>query len=73
MIISTYILCLVYQIITKFDVLENDVMLNCLPMFHSFGLTAGTVILIPLTSNDLLSVASTEGSLSTTTSSVSTS
>lgn len=38
------ILSNVYQIITKFDVLENDVMLNCLPMFHSFGLTAGTFL-----------------------------
>ena len=38
------ILSNVYQIATKFDILENDVMLNCLPMFHSFGLTAGTFI-----------------------------
>lgn len=34
----------VYQLITKFDILENDVMLNCLPMFHSFGFTVGTFV-----------------------------
>ncbi len=32
----------IWQISTKFDILENDIILNCLPMFHSFGMTAGT-------------------------------
>ncbi len=38
------ILSNVYQLLAKFDILERDVMLNCLPMFHSFGLTAGTFL-----------------------------
>lgn len=33
-----------YQIPSRLDVLTNDVFLNCLPMFHSFGLGAGTVL-----------------------------
>ena len=35
-----------YQVTTVFDIWENDVMLNCLPIFHSFGLTAG--VFLPL-------------------------
>ncbi len=31
-----------YQVTTMFDIWENDIMLNCLPIFHSFGLTVGT-------------------------------
>lgn len=33
-----------YQIPARIDVLPNDVFLNCLPMFHSFGLGAGTIL-----------------------------
>lgn len=33
-----------YQVPSRLDVLANDVFLNCLPMFHSFGLGAGTVL-----------------------------
>ena len=33
-----------YQIPSIFDVYPSDVFLNCLPMFHSFGLGAGTVL-----------------------------
>lgn len=33
-----------YQIPSRLDVLTNDVFLNCLPMFHSFGLGAGTIL-----------------------------
>ena len=36
------ILANIYQLTTKFDIIEDDVMLNCLPVFHSFGFTAGT-------------------------------
>lgn len=36
----------IYQIPTMYDIKENDILLNCLPMFHSFGLTAG--MLFPL-------------------------
>lgn len=35
-----------YQVTTMFDIWENDIMLNCLPIFHSFGLTAG--VFLPL-------------------------
>lgn len=35
-----------FQVTTMFDIWENDVMLNCLPIFHSFGLTAG--VFLPL-------------------------
>lgn len=31
-----------YQVTTMFDVWDNDIMLNSLPIFHSFGLTVGT-------------------------------
>lgn len=33
-----------YQIPSRIDVLPTDVFLNCLPMFHSFGLGAGTIL-----------------------------
>lgn len=33
-----------YQIPSRFDVYPTDVFLNCLPMFHSFGLGAGTIL-----------------------------
>ena len=33
-----------YQVPCRFDVYQNDVFLNCLPLFHSFGLVAGTVL-----------------------------
>ncbi len=33
-----------YQVLSRFDVFPTDVMLNCLPMFHSFGLGAGMVL-----------------------------
>lgn len=33
-----------YQIPSRLDVMTNDVFLNCLPMFHSFGLGAGTIL-----------------------------
>ncbi len=33
-----------YQIPSRLDVLPTDVFLNCLPMFHSFGLGAGTIL-----------------------------
>ena len=29
------------QVFSRFDVSKQDVLLNCLPMFHSFGLTVG--------------------------------
>ncbi len=32
------------QTLTRFDITERDVMLNCLPMFHSFGLTIGSFL-----------------------------
>ncbi len=32
-----------YQVMAKFDFYPNDVFLNCLPLFHSFGLGAGTI------------------------------
>jgi len=35
-----------FQVTTMFDIWENDVMLNCLPIFHSFGLMAG--VFLPL-------------------------
>ncbi len=35
------------QLTTMFDIWSNDVMFNCLPIFHSFGLMAGTFL--PLT------------------------
>lgn len=34
----------IFQVPTMIDILEGDVMLNCLPMFHSFGLMAGTLL-----------------------------
>lgn len=33
-----------YQVPSIFDVYPTDVFLNCLPMFHSFGLGAGSVL-----------------------------
>ncbi|MGN1062856.1 MAG: AMP-binding protein, partial [Alphaproteobacteria bacterium] len=33
-----------YQIPSRFDVYDTDVFLNCLPLFHSFGLGAGTIL-----------------------------
>ena len=30
-----------YQVLSKFDVYQSDILLNVLPMFHSFGLGAG--------------------------------
>ncbi len=32
-----------YQVMSRFDFYPNDVFLNCLPLFHSFGLGAGTI------------------------------
>ncbi len=40
----TNILSNCYQIPSRIDVLPTDVFLNCLPMFHSFGLSAGTFL-----------------------------
>ena len=34
----------VYQTVTKFDVIKRDIIFNCLPMFHSFGMTGGTIM-----------------------------
>lgn len=34
----------IFQVPTMIDILPHDVMLNCLPMFHSFGLMAGTFL-----------------------------
>jgi len=39
----------IYQCLARIDVRENDFLLNPLPMFHSFGLTVGT--LMPLFAN----------------------
>ncbi len=33
-----------YQVPSLFDVYPTDVLLNCLPLFHSFGLGAGTIL-----------------------------
>ena len=33
-----------YQVYARFDLFRNDVFLNCLPLFHSFGLGAGTLV-----------------------------
>lgn len=33
-----------YQIYSRFDLHRSDVFLNCLPLFHSFGLGAGTLV-----------------------------
>lgn len=33
-----------YQVPARVDVLPTDIFLNCLPMFHSFGLGAGTFL-----------------------------
>lgn len=33
-----------YQVPSRFDILPTDVFLNVLPMFHSFGLGAGTIL-----------------------------
>lgn len=33
-----------YQVVASFDVYPTDVFLNCLPLFHSFGLGAGTIL-----------------------------
>lgn len=33
-----------YQVLASFDVYQTDVFLNCLPLFHSFGLGAGTIL-----------------------------
>ena len=33
-----------YQVPSRIDILPTDVFLNCLPMFHSFGLGAGTIL-----------------------------
>ena len=35
-----------HQVVCRFDVFTTDVMLNCLPVFHSFGLSAG--LFLPL-------------------------
>ncbi|MGN0919382.1 MAG: MFS transporter [Alphaproteobacteria bacterium] len=32
-----------YQVMAKFDIYPNDVFLNCLPLFHSFGLGVGAI------------------------------
>ena len=32
-----------YQVMASFDFYPNDVFLNCLPLFHCFGLGAGTI------------------------------
>lgn len=34
----------IYQAVSRVDILPTDVLLNCLPMFHSFGLTIGGVL-----------------------------
>lgn len=33
-----------YQVLASFDIYSTDVFLNCLPLFHSFGLGAGTIL-----------------------------
>lgn len=33
-----------YQVPCRFDLYKTDVFLNCLPLFHSFGLGAGTIL-----------------------------
>ena len=33
-----------YQVVASFDIYPTDVFLNCLPLFHSFGLGAGTIL-----------------------------
>ncbi|MBR6231958.1 MAG: MFS transporter [Alphaproteobacteria bacterium] len=33
-----------YQVVARFDLYPTDVFLNCLPLFHSFGLGAGTIM-----------------------------
>ena len=33
-----------YQVVASFDLYPTDVFLNCLPLFHSFGLGAGTIL-----------------------------
>ena len=33
-----------YQVVSRFDLYPTDVFLNCLPLFHSFGLCAGTIM-----------------------------
>ncbi|MBQ3034848.1 MAG: AMP-binding protein, partial [Alphaproteobacteria bacterium] len=33
-----------YQVLASFDIYPTDVFLNCLPLFHSFGLGAGTIL-----------------------------
>ena len=33
-----------YQVYSRFDITPTDVFLNVLPMFHSFGLGAGTIV-----------------------------
>ena len=35
-----------HQVVCRFDFFTNDVLLNCLPVFHSFGLSAG--LFLPL-------------------------
>lgn len=33
-----------YQVLSRFDIYPSDVLLNCLPIFHSFGLGAGMIL-----------------------------
>ncbi|MDR2901805.1 MAG: MFS transporter [Lactobacillales bacterium] len=33
-----------YQVPARYDIFGTDIFLNCLPMFHSFGLEAGTIL-----------------------------
>ena len=34
----------IHQALSRIDVRETDYFLNALPMFHSFGLTIGTIL-----------------------------
>lgn len=43
------IVCNIHQVLSKIDIRESDVVLNALPLFHSFGLTVG--MLAPLFAN----------------------
>lgn len=38
------IMCNIHQVISTFDITDDDRFFNSLPMFHSFGLTAATIL-----------------------------